>query len=147
MGSRFSFIVTGRIIHALNLVDVNNMNTTVLPWYYSLLRKYYELHETDDSGLIYDLPVTISLLLGMSASDSVNIKKAHNQMQSAIFAEKIQIMQQKMKNVIDIVDTFEQKYKKGWYWLVLVVAILLLLNAPYILAIYTTIKTILSSYM
>lgn len=109
MGSRFSFIVTGRVLHALALADESYYKNAMVKLA-DILKRHYNLNRK--SGLIYDLPVTINLLLGISAKKSVKIKKELNETLSGILLREVQETLKEAAGIKQTVDTYKSKYIK-----------------------------------
>ena len=139
MGSRISFIITGRVLHALALVDPSKAGVAI-----GRLVPVLKHHQTDfacSAGLVYDLPVTINLMLGISAKPSVKKRTSQNQLQTAILATQMHDLLEHVGKVKQATDKYATLY---WlailpYALFLVVAILAV-TLPPIREIWTFIK-------
>ena len=102
MGSRISFIITGRVLHALALVDSSKAGAAI-----ARLAPVLKHHQTSfacSTGLVYDLPVTINLMLGISAKTSVKKRTSQNQLQTAILATQMHDLLERVGKVKQAAD-------------------------------------------
>lgn len=106
MGSRFSFVVTGRAVHALSLTD-SSFNLLSL---INVLKIHYKSNK--ETGLIYDLPVTINLLLGMSAQSTVHIKKTITDTLIGLVFRNMEELFSSLTSIKTKAEEFETKYKR-----------------------------------
>lgn len=128
MGSRISFIITGRVLHALALTDE-------AAWAFSINRvapvlERYQGRMTPAFGLVYDLPVTINLLLGISAKSNVRKRTSHNQLQTAIIAGQLHALLDQVADVKRAADVNAKRARLAYLpyalFVVLVVGLLTL---------------------
>lgn len=132
MGSRLAFIITGRVLHALALTDDPSAGKAIaqlLP-----VLSEHEFAGPHSTGLICDLPVTINLMLGISARKSVQKRIDQNALQSVILAQFLHDAMEEAGRVKNEADKNALVHRKRVIWFtILIVVAFVILNLPALL--------------
>ncbi len=126
MGSRLAFIITGRVLHALALTDDRAAGAAIARLRPVLLE--HEVAGPRSTGLICDLPVTINLMLGISAKKSVRKRIDQNALQSVILAQFLHDAMEEAGRVKNEADrnALAQRKRVLWFTILIVVAFMIL---------------------
>lgn len=139
MGSRLSFIITGRVLHALAMVDDVAAGQAI-----GRLAPVLHQHmsaSTSSDALICDLPVTINLMLGISAKASIGKKVNFDPLLATVLSQQIHEVLESIGSVKQHADAQAHTSRRNMIiFIVSVVLCIILLAIPAVLGVVKALK-------
>lgn len=128
MGRHLSFIVTGRVINAFCEVS-RDRTDIILRDFLLILRQHCETG-SGRKGLIYNLPVTINILNGLSSKKSIYRKEEVNQYSTALLAKHVNTTLEDLNQLVEFTKNEKQKRFSAYFFTIVVVLLVLIIAIP-----------------